>query len=88
MGRKKKKKPKAESPSPADSSPRPSSLRVNFEAVCQAVILALFCRTFVAEAYKIPTASMEPTLLIGDHLVQAPEGRELSIRNTARSPKT
>lgn len=46
-----------------------SSLRLNFEAICQAVILALFCRSFVAEAYKIPTASMEPTLLIGDHLV-------------------
>jgi len=51
------------------SGKRHSSLRLNFEAVCQAVILALFCRSFVAEAYKIPTASMEPTLLIGDHLV-------------------
>lgn len=59
---KKKKEPEAH-------RARHSSLRLNFEAVCQAVILALFCRSFVAEAYKIPTASMEPTLLIGDHLV-------------------
>lgn len=63
MSKKKKKKD-----SEAQSA-RHSSLRLNFEAVCQAVILALFCRSFVAEAYKIPTASMEPTLLIGDHLV-------------------
>jgi signal peptidase I len=52
-----------------ESGPSRSSLRLNFEAVCQAVILALFVRTFVAEAYKIPTSSMVPTLLIGDHLV-------------------
>ncbi len=52
-----------------DSRPPRSSLRLNFEAVCQAVILALFVRTYVAEAYKIPTSSMVPTLLIGDHLV-------------------
>ena len=62
MGRKKKKE-KANSDSPR------SSLRVNFESISYAVVLALFCRAFVAEAYKIPTSSMEPTLLIGDHLV-------------------
>jgi signal peptidase I len=66
--KKKDKEKKKEEPSEAPKNPR-SSLRLNFEAICQAVILALFCRTFIAEAYKIPTASMEPTLLIGDHLV-------------------
>ena len=34
-----------------------------------AVILALFIRTFVVQAFKIPTGSMEETLLIGDHLL-------------------
>jgi signal peptidase I len=34
-----------------------------------AVILALFIRTFVVQAFKIPTGSMENNLLIGDHLL-------------------
>ena len=33
------------------------------------MILALFIRTFVVQAFKIPTGSMEETLLIGDHLL-------------------
>ena len=33
------------------------------------VILALFVRTFVVQAFKIPTGSMENNLLIGDHLL-------------------
>jgi signal peptidase I len=34
-----------------------------------AVILALFVRTWVVQAFKIPTASMENNLLVGDHLL-------------------
>ena len=34
-----------------------------------AVILALFVRTWVFQAFQIPTGSMEPNLLIGDHLI-------------------
>ena len=34
-----------------------------------AVILALFVRTWVVQAFKIPTGSMENNLLIGDHLL-------------------
>lgn len=34
-----------------------------------AVILALFFRTFVIEAFKIPSSSMEDNLLIGDHIL-------------------
>jgi signal peptidase I len=34
-----------------------------------AVILALFVRAFIFQAFKIPSASMEPNLLIGDHLL-------------------
>jgi signal peptidase I len=33
------------------------------------VILAFFVRTFVVQAFKIPSGSMEPNLLIGDHLL-------------------
>jgi len=38
------------------------------DAIVFALIAATFIRTFFVEAYKIPTASMEKTLLVGDHL--------------------
>jgi len=46
-----------------------STVREYFESVIIAVILALFIRTFVVQAFKIPTGSMENNLLIGDHLL-------------------
>ena len=46
-----------------------SVVREYFETIVVAVILALFMRTFVVQAFKIPTGSMEPNLLIGDHLL-------------------
>ena len=48
---------------------RKSTIREYFESICVAVILALFVRTFVVQAFKIPTGSMEPNLMIGDHLL-------------------
>jgi len=48
---------------------RKSTAREYFESICVAVILALFVRTFVFQAFKIPTGSMENNLLIGDHLL-------------------
>jgi signal peptidase I len=39
------------------------------EALIVAAILALIIRTFVVQAFKIPSGSMEDTLLIGDHLL-------------------
>jgi signal peptidase I len=46
-----------------------SVVREYFESIVIAVILALFIRTFVVQAFKIPTGSMEENLLIGDHLL-------------------
>jgi signal peptidase I len=48
---------------------RKSTLREYFESIVIAVILALFVRTWVLQTFKIPTASMENTLLVGDHLL-------------------
>jgi signal peptidase I len=39
------------------------------ESLLVTVLLALFGTTFVVQAFKIPSASMESTLLIGDHLL-------------------
>ena len=33
------------------------------------VLIALFIRAFVVQAFEIPSSSMEPTLLIGDYLL-------------------
>jgi len=48
-----------------------------------AVVAALFVRTFLVQAFVVPSGSMEPTVLPGDHLlvnkfVFAPHGRWLS----------
>jgi signal peptidase I len=51
------------------SALRKSTIREYFESIVIAVILALFIRTFVVQAFKIPTGSMEQNLLIGDHLL-------------------
>ncbi len=46
-----------------------TALRENVEAIIIAVILALFIRTFIVQAFKIPSGSMKNTLLIGDHIL-------------------
>lgn len=61
---------------------RKSTVREYFESIVIAVILALFVRTWVVQAFKIPSGSMEQNLLIGDHLlvnkfVHAPTVSEL-----------
>jgi signal peptidase I len=56
---------------PADGQPvkKKSQLRDWTEALVVAAVLALILRTFVVQAFKIPSGSMEDTLLIGDHLL-------------------
>ena len=39
------------------------------EPIITAVLIALFIRAFVVQAFKIPSSSMEPTLLVGDHIL-------------------
>ena len=54
---------------PTPKAFKKSTVREYFESIVIAVILALFIRTFVVQAFKIPTGSMENNLLIGDHLL-------------------
>jgi signal peptidase I len=71
-----------------------SAVRDWTEALIVAAVLALIIRTFVVQAFKIPSGSMEDTLLIGDHLLvnkfiygmQVPgvDGRFLTIREPQR----
>ncbi len=44
-------------------------LRENVEAILIAIVLALFIRTFIIQAFKIPSGSMKSTLQIGDHIL-------------------
>ena len=50
-------------------STRKSVVREYAEALIVAVLLALVIRTFVVQAFKIPSGSMLPTLQIGDHIL-------------------
>jgi signal peptidase I len=48
---------------------RKSAPREYGEAFAVALALAIVLRTFLIQAYKIPSGSMERTLLIGDHII-------------------
>ncbi len=46
-----------------------SAFREYTEAIIIALVLALIIRTFIVQAFKIPSGSMLPTLQIGDHIL-------------------
>ena len=55
---------------PVEESKQPTTTyREYFDSLIVTVILALFGVTFILQAFKIPSSSMEDTLLIGDHLL-------------------
>jgi len=56
-------------PGEKSGNKKKSGLRENIEAIVIAVVLALFIRTFVVQAFKIPSGSMKETLQIGDHIL-------------------
>ena len=53
----------------APAAARRSQPRELLEAILVAVVLALFVRTFLVQAFVVPTPSMEQTVLVGDHVV-------------------
>jgi signal peptidase I len=54
---------------PGTKTKQKSVVREYAEAIIIAIVLALFIRTFVIQAFKIPSGSMKPTLLVGDHIL-------------------
>jgi signal peptidase I len=49
--------------------PKKRFVKDYLEPIVVAVLIALFIRAFVVQAFKIPSSSMEPTLLVGDYLL-------------------
>ena len=60
---------KQKNPTEKDIAPPKSRLRENIEALILAILLALFIRAFIVQAFKIPSGSMKNTLQIGDHIL-------------------
>lgn len=65
--------------------PKKSTLREWVDSIAWAVLAALIIRTFIFEAYTIPSSSMEKSLLVGDYLVVSKIGYGPRIPNTPLS---
>src|SRR4030042_2058500 len=48
---------------------RKKFIKEYIEPIIIAILIALFIRTIIIQAFKIPSSSMVPTLLIGDHIL-------------------
>ncbi|HEY3306961.1 MAG TPA: signal peptidase I [Desulfuromonadaceae bacterium] len=78
----------------AQAPKKKSILREYAESIIIAILLAMVIRTYLVQAFKIPSGSMEETLAIGDHLLvnkfiygsKLPfsDNRVLAIRNPRR----
>ena len=60
---------KTDDPTEKTQTPKKSIAREYTEAILIALLLALLIRTFIVQAFKIPSGSMKKTLLIGDHIL-------------------
>ena len=60
---------KENSTSKDEQASKRGHIRENIEAILVAILIALFIRTFVVQAFKIPSGSMKQTLQIGDHIL-------------------
>ncbi len=54
------------------------------EALIFALIIALFARAFIIQAYRIPSSSMEDTLLVGDHILATKFNYGLTVPLTTK----
>lgn len=63
----------SKTPASKTDAPRaqPSELRETIVVVIQALLIALVFRTFLFQPFSIPTASMQPTLMIGDYVISS-----------------
>ncbi len=71
----------AVTPGPGALAPRVATLRERADPFLAAVVFALFARTFLFQAFEVPSTSMEKNVLAGDRLLVnkflfAPKGRE------------
>ncbi len=57
------------SPAKSEQIKKKSLIREYAESIAIAVLLALIIRSYLVQAFKIPSGSMEDTLVIGDHLL-------------------
>lgn len=64
-----------------NSERKKSAFKEYLKAIVIALILALFIRTFVVQAFKIPSGSMENTLLVGDHILVSKFSYGIKIPN-------
>lgn len=58
-----------ENPKESKKEAKKSKVQEYIEAIIIAILIAVVIRTFIMQAYKIPSRSMVPALLVGDHLL-------------------